>query len=100
MTLDWNEVMRRYREGANVPTVAGGKTLEVTGADDERVYIKGGSLWHDAISREHLETAARMIEDGVLSRLPVAFVEGYHERVSPNRGTAVAHILKDLGYLE
>jgi hypothetical protein len=97
--LDWEEVKRRYGAGAQVPTVAGGKTLEVTGADDEAIYIRGGSLWKDVLPRADLEKAVALLEDGTLSRLPVAFVEDYHERIAPTRGTSAAHVLRDLGYL-
>lgn len=98
--LDWDEVKRRYGKGAMVPTVAGGKLLEITSADDDYIYIRGGSLWSDELSRQDLETAARLIHDGEISRSPVAFVEDYHEKVSPRRGTAVAHILCDLGLVQ
>ena len=100
MPLDWQEVKRRYGGGAHVPTVAGGKTLDVTGADDEAIYIRGGRLWTAALERGHLELAAELIERGELSRSPVAFVEEYRERVSPDRGTSVAHVLKDFGFID
>jgi hypothetical protein len=99
MPLDWDEVMRRYGPGAQVPTVAGGKTLDVTGADEHGISIRGGSLWTAELRRADLERAVELLEAGVLERTPVAFVEGYHEHVAPERGTAVAHILKDLGLL-
>lgn len=100
MPLDWDAVKRRYEDGAKVPTVAGNKTLEVTGADDEAIYIRGGRLWTAALERGHLELAAELIERGELSRSPVAFVEEYHERVTPERGTSVAHVLKDFGFVD
>ena len=100
MPLDWNEVMARYGSGAQVPTVAGGKTLEVEGADAQHIYIRGGRLWRAALPRDHLERAAAAIERGEMSRSPVAFVEEYHERIHPERGTAVAHILKDFGFID
>jgi hypothetical protein len=98
--LDWEEVRRRYGDGAQVPTVAGGKTLDVTGADDDAVYIRGGRLWTAALQRADLELAADLIARGELSRSPVAFVEEYHERVAPERGTSVAHVLKDFGFID
>jgi len=100
MPLEWDEVKRRYAGGTLVPTVAGGKTLEVTGVDDAGIHIRGGRLWTATLEREHLEQAARLVEEGRLSRLPVSFVEGYHELVAPERGTAVAHILNDFGYID
>ena len=62
MPLDWDAVKRRYEDGAAVPTVAGNKTLEVTGADDEAIYIRGGRLWTAALERGHLELAAELID--------------------------------------
>jgi hypothetical protein len=97
--LDWEDVRRRYAAGAQVPTVAGGKTLDVTGVDDEGIHIRGGRLWKDVIPRRDLERAAELLERGELSRRPVAFVEEYHERIAGTRGTSAAHVLKDLGYL-
>ena len=97
--LDWEDVRRRYAAGARVPTVAGGKALDVTGVDDEGIHIRGGSLWTDVIPRRDLERAAELLERGELSRRPVAFVEEYHETIAATRGTSAAHILKDLGYI-
>lgn len=51
MGLDWEQIKLRYGGGAQVPTVAGGKTLDVTRADDEAVYIRGGRLWTAALER-------------------------------------------------
>ena len=56
--------------------------------------------WTSALERGHLELAAELIERGELSRSPVAFVEGYHGRVTPERGTSVAHVLKDFGFVD
>ncbi len=99
MPLDWEDVKRRYGNGAKVPTVAGGKTLEVTGADDKALYIRT-SLWKDALAREHLEKAVQLLEVGRLTRHPGHFAEQYRTNVADVRGTSVAHILKDLGHLD
>lgn len=98
MPLDWVEVTRRYRAGALVPTVAGGKTLEVTGVDDTAVHIRH-ALWRDSLQRVHLEKAAELIDQGRLSRSAGPFVEEYRTEVADVRATSAAHILKDLGYL-
>ncbi|HEU0101440.1 MAG TPA: hypothetical protein VFR07_03900 [Mycobacteriales bacterium] len=98
MPLDWAEVKHRYGSGARVPTVAGGKTLEVTGADDDAVHIRN-ALWRDSLQRVHLEKAATLLEQGRLSRSAGAFVEEYRTEVADVRATSAAHILKDLGYL-
>ena len=44
MPLDWALVKKRYKGGMEVPTVAGGKTLTVTGCDDEAIYIRESDL--------------------------------------------------------
>ncbi len=98
MPLDWEEVQRRYAGGAEVRTVAGGKTFQITGADDSAIYVKT-SLWKDALAREHLEKAVRLIEEGRLTTHPGRFAEEFRSAVADARGTSVAHILKDLGHL-
>lgn len=98
MPLDWDEVKRRYGDGARVPTVAGGKTLEITGADDESIQIRT-SLWRDQLRREDLEKAVRLLEEGRLSHDPAAFAEEYRYAVADSRMTSAAHVLKDLGHL-
>ena len=67
MPLDWAEVKKRYAGGARIPTVAGGRSLEIVGVDDDAVYIRN-PLWSDALRREHLEKAADLIEEGRLTR--------------------------------
>jgi hypothetical protein len=98
MPLDWAEVIRRYGDGAKVPTVAGGKTLEVTGADEQAVYIRN-SLWRDSLQRLHLEKAVELLEQGRLNPVAGLFVEEYRTEVADARATSAAHILKDLGFL-
>ena len=99
MSLDWGEITRRYGNGASIPTVAGGKTLEITGADEAGIHISGGRLWQATLARADLDRAAELLAAGEIERTPVAFVEDYHEKVQPQRGTAVAHIFADLGLL-
>lgn len=36
MHLDWSLVKQKYGGGAEVPTVAGNKVLQITGVDDEK----------------------------------------------------------------
>jgi hypothetical protein len=97
--LDWAAVQERYAGGTRIPTVAGGKTLEITGVDDEFVYIRN-PLWMDALAREHLTKAVDLIEAGRLSRLAGLFVEEYRTEVADVRATSAAHVLKDFGFLE
>lgn len=99
MPLDWEVIEHRYAGGAKVPTVAGGKTLEVTGVDDGYIYIRN-PLWTDALARNHLEKAVDLIERGRMVKHAGIFVEEYRTEVADVRATSVAHILKDLGYLE
>ena len=97
--LDWAEVVKRYDGGTTIPTVAGGKTLQITGVDDTGVHIRH-SLWRDTLAREHLEKAAELIEADGMSRHAGLFVEEYRAMVADVRATSAAHVLKDLGYLE
>ena len=99
MPLDWTFVKRRYADGALVPTVAGGKTLEVTGADDDGIFIQN-PLWKAVLHRTNLEKGVDMIEQGMISRDPGMFVEDYRVYVTDERSTSAAHILRDLGFLD
>lgn len=99
MPLDWDMVVSRYAGGARVPTVAGGKTLEITGADASGVHIRH-ALWRDTLPREHLERAVVLVEADRITRHAGLFVEDYRALVADVRATSAAHVLKDLGYLE
>ncbi len=99
MPLEWAQVMDRYEGGTRIPTVAGGKTLEITGVDAAGVHIRH-SLWRDTLAREHLEKAADLIESDRMSRHAGLFVEEYRALVADVRATSAAHVLKDLGFLE
>jgi hypothetical protein len=99
MPLDWTEVIRRYGDGAEVPTIAGGRTLRVIGADEAHVHITNG-LWRVALQREHLEKAVELLEAGRITRAPGHFAEEYRTAVADERGTSVAHLLRDLGHLD
>ena len=76
MPLDWSKVTERYGAGYKVPTITGGKHLQVSHATDE------------------------LIDEGTISTDPGLFVEDYMIYVSKNRATSVAHILRDLGFLD
>jgi len=99
MPIDWVEVQRRYGDGARIPTVAGGKTLEITGVDETGVHIRN-ALWRDTLRRADLEKAVELIENGVVSRDAGPFVEQYRTFVADVRATSAAHVLKDLGFLQ
>lgn len=81
-----------------VPTVAGGKTLEVTGADEDTISIRT-PLWRTNLKRTDLERAVLLVEQGRLTRHAGHFAEEYRHMVADARGSSVAHILKDLGFL-
>ena len=99
MTLDWATVERRYGDGASIPTVAGGKTLQITGVDAEGVHIRN-ALWRDTLRRADLEKAVALVETDRMSRHAGLFVEEYRTLVADVRATSAAHVLKDLGFLE
>jgi hypothetical protein len=99
MQLDWSLIKAKYGNGAAVPTVAGNKILQVTGADDEKIYIKS-PLWSASLSRENLEKGVQLISEGLISKDPGYFVEDYKIYVADERATSVAHIFKDLGFLD
>jgi hypothetical protein len=99
MPLDWALVTARYSGGTRIPTMAGGKTLEITGVDEAGVYIRN-ALWKDVLQRSHLERAAELVEAGEMNRHAGLFVEDYRTTVADVRASSAAHVLKDLGYLE
>jgi hypothetical protein len=99
MPLDWALVQEKYHKGALVPTVAGGKTLQVKGADEAGIVICN-PLWEAKLARSDLEKGVSLIEEGVISRDPGLFVEDYRVYVTDDRATSVAHILHDLGFLD
>lgn len=99
MPLDWKLVVKKYGTGAQVPTCAGGKFLHVTKVDDAAIYIES-PIWSVALDRANLEKGVVLIEDGTISRDPGLFVEDYMLYVANQRATSVAHILRDLGFLD
>ena len=99
MPLDWSKVLERYGKGAKVPTVTGGKFLQVARADDEAIYIES-PIWSATLDRSNLEKGVKLIEEGTISRDPGLFVEDYMLYVANQRATSVAHILRDLGFLD
>ena len=99
MPLDWETVLDRYGDGARVPTVTGGKFLQVARADDNGIYIES-PIWSATLDRVNLEKGVSLIEEGLISRDPGLFVEDYMLYVANQRATSVAHILRDLGFLD
>lgn len=99
MSLDWNRVIAKYGKGALVPTVTGGKFLKIARADEQAIYIES-PIWSATLHRENLEKGVELIEKGTVSRDPGLFVEDYILYVANERATSVAHIFRDLGYLD
>ena len=99
MPLDWTNVMDKYANGAMVPTITGGKHLHVARATEDGIYIDS-PIWSAKLERQHLEEGVRLIEEGTISTDPGLFVEDYMIYVSKNRATSVAHIMRDLGFLD
>lgn len=99
MPLDWSNVLEKYRNGALVPTVTGGKFLKVARADNVGIHIES-PIWRAVLHRENLEKGVTLIEDGTISRDPGLFVEDYILYVANERATSVAHVLRDLGFLD
>ncbi|ODU01305.1 MAG: hypothetical protein ABS81_21020 [Pseudonocardia sp. SCN 72-86] len=99
MPLNWSTVEQKYGGGTRIPTVAGGKTLQITGVDAEGVHIRN-ALWRDTLRRADLEKAVDLVEADQMSRHAGLFVEEYRTLVADVRATSAAHVLKDLGFLE
>ena len=99
MPLDWARVIEKYGRGAMVPTIAGGKFLQVSCATEDAIHI-ATPVWEAVLARINLEVAVDLIEDGTISSDPGLFVEDYMLYVSKVKATSVAHILRDLGFLD
>ncbi|MGS5046744.1 MULTISPECIES: hypothetical protein [unclassified Mameliella] len=100
MPLDWKTVVAKYGNGFEVPTIRGGKTVTITHVDDEAIHIEKGTIWKASLQRKNLERGVELIESGVISRDPGLFVEDYMLYVAHERASSVAHILRDLGFLD
>lgn len=100
MPLDWKTVVDKYGKGFEVPTIRGGKTVSITHVDDEAIHIEKGSIWKACLHRTNLEKGVELIESGVISRDPGLFVEDYMLYVAHERASSVAHIFRDLGFLD
>ncbi|MHB0991826.1 MAG: hypothetical protein ACYC0M_11180 [Burkholderiales bacterium] len=99
MPLDWSQHKNKYGNGFMVPTIAGGKFLKVASVDDEAIYIES-PIWSVKLHRVNLEKGVALIENGTISRDPGLFVEDYMLYVANERATSVAHILRDLSFLD
>jgi hypothetical protein len=100
MALDWEQVRARYRaDGTISPIATSTRTLTVVEIDDERLHVRS-AIWTKSLERSHLEEAVALIESEEMSPRWADFVEQYGKRVTKERRSLAAHVLKDLGYLE
>ncbi len=99
MALNWDAVIDRYKDGAEVAPIPGASTLAVTGADETKVYVKH-RLWKDTLSRANLEKAVTLLEQGKMTKKSGDFVDQYRTFIADERPTTAATVLKDLGYLD
>jgi len=99
MPLDWNQVVAKYGTGYQVPTIRGGKFVNIVRVDDEAIHIET-PIWSATLQRKNLEAGVALIDSGVISRDPGLFVEDYMIYVAHERASSVAHILRDLGILD
>lgn len=97
--LDWASAVEKYRDGAAVDTLPGGAAITVSGADDERIYVKH-RLWTAQLHRINLEKGIDLVNAGSISRNANQFIDKYRTLVADERPTVAATILKDLGYLD
>jgi hypothetical protein len=98
MATPWSEIVRRYEKGARLPSMPGARTLEVTGADDEYVYVSH-RLWQDKITRAYLEKAMTLLDEGKMTNNYGDVIDYYRTYIADERPTTAATILKDLGYV-
>lgn len=99
MPLDWTVILAKYGAGYQVPTIRGGKFVNIVRVDDEAIYIES-PIWKARLQRKNLEAAMELIEVGTISRDPGLFVEDYMLYVAHERASSVAHIFRDLGILD
>ena len=98
-SLDWDDVVKRYGNGAEIASIPGAATLAVTGADDEFIYVKH-RLWKDKLTRKNIEKAVGMLAAGKMARTSGDFVDQYRTFIADERPTTAATVLKDLGFLK
>jgi hypothetical protein len=99
MPLDWADVVKRYENGAELPSMPGARTLQVTGADENYIYVSH-RLWKDKLTRAYLEKAVALLEEGRMTRNYGDVVDHYRTYIADERPTTAATVLKDLGFLE
>ena len=99
MATDWSTVVERYKDGAQLPSMPGARTLQVTGADVEYIYVSH-RLWSDKLTRAHIEKAMSLLDEGRMTRDYATVIDHYRTFIADERPTTAATVLKDLGYLD
>lgn len=97
--LDWDYVLSRYRDGAEVDSLPGGAKIRVSGADESHIHVKH-TLWQASLQRSNLERGISMVASGQIPREASRFIDQYRTLVADERPTVAATVLKDLGYLQ
>ncbi len=99
MPLDWGEVIDRYRPDPEDTPIPGAPQTVVTAVDEERMYV-AHRLWKDTLSRQNLEKAVELLEQGKMPKDAEDAISKYRMLVADERPTLATKVLKDLGYLE
>ncbi len=99
MPLDWGEVVDRYQPGEEDTPIPGAPQTVVTAVDEERMYV-AHRLWKDTLSRQNLEKAVELLEQGRMPKGAEDAIARYRMYVADERPTLATKVLKDLGYLE
>lgn len=99
MPLNWEEVVNRYQPEEEPTPVPGAPQTVVTAVDEERMYVSH-RLWKDTLSRQNLENAVELLEQGRMPKDAEDAISKYRAHVADERPTLATKVLKDLGYLE
>lgn len=99
MPLDWRKVVDRYQPEEEPTPVPGAPQTMVTAVDEERMYV-AHRLWKDTLSRQNLEKAVELLEQGRMPKDAEDAISKYRAHVADERPTLATKVLKDLGYLE
>ncbi len=99
MPLNWEEVVNRYQPEEEPTPVPGAPQTVVTSVDEERMYVSH-RLWKDTLSRQNLEKAVELLEQGRMPKDAEDAISKYRAHVADERPTLATKVLKDLGYLE
>jgi hypothetical protein len=108
MSLDWEAVRARYRDGRSVSPLVGGSLLRAGPGDGEAITVSQ-RLWRAEVTREELEVAIELLGDRPPSTPAIPFSEELRRyysggpQVQPTCSRTpnlCAVVLKDLGYLD